>query len=91
MLDGVSSAFNTALVATPYVGGTVGLYVFMYSNRGNMVANVIGGAIMGGMMSGAWEMTVNSKQNTAIKTEVIMGSAAIGAGAGAVASVIKGF
>ena len=89
MLDGVRTAVNTVVFATPLLGTGI---AFMVASSGmrdmGPATRALSGAITGGMVSGIWEYTVNSSDRPEIKAEIIMGSAAIGAGAGVVGPAI---
>ena len=83
MLDGVRAAINTVVVGTPLVGGAVLFLVATTRGRGGFYGRAVGGALFGGTAAGVWEYTVNSSDAPALKWEIILGNAAIGAGAGA--------
>ena len=82
MLDGVRAAINTVVVGTPLVGGAV-LFLVARTGGGGIYSRAVGGALFGGAAAGVWEYTVNSSDAPALKWEIILGNAAIGAGAGA--------
>jgi len=87
-LDGWKQAVNTAVCATPILS----LFIVYTIAGAERVSAVKGGftlahrAFYGGLVGAtgatAWEFVVNSDHDWKIKTEVIAGSAAIGAGVG---------
>ena len=89
MLDGIRTAINTVVFATPILGGGIALLVATTPVRNvGPLARGIGGAVAGAMVATGWEYTVNSSDRPEIKAEVIMGNAAIGAGAAVVGPMI---
>ena len=90
MLDGVRTAINTVTFATPLLGG-IALLVGTTPARGaGAITLAIGGAMAGAIVAGIWEATVNSADRWEIKTETVMGSAAIGAVAGVAGPMLFG-
>ena len=76
MLDGIRTAINTTMVATPYLGGAIVLLVATTPVRdAPMLVRALGGAATGAIIATAWEYTVNSSDRPEIKPEVILGSA----------------
>lgn len=91
MLDGIRTAINTTMVATPYLGGTIAFLVATTPVRNApMLVRVLGGAATGAIIATAWEYTVNSSDRPEIKAEVILGSAGISGIAGFVGPIIFG-
>jgi hypothetical protein len=80
---GAQAGINTVVVATPLLGGIVAYLVATTpaANAG-LISRALGGALFGGSFAGVWEYTVNSSDADAVKWEIILGCAAIGAGAG---------
>ena len=91
MLDGIRTAINTTMVATPYLGGAIAFLVATTPARdAPMLVRVLGGAATGAIIATAWEYTVNSSDRPEIKAEVILGSAGISGIAGVVGPMIFG-
>tara|TARA_B100000212_G_scaffold337036_1_gene311266 strand:+ start:292 stop:585 length:294 start_codon:yes stop_codon:yes gene_type:complete len=85
MLDGIRSAINTVVFATPILGTGIAFLVATTPARGaGVVTRAVGGGIAGATVASMWEFTVNNSDPPGIKTEIIMGSAGIGAAAGVV-------
>ena len=89
MLDGVRSAINTVVFATPILGTGIAFLVATTPARGaGFIVRGVGGAMAGATAATLWEYTVNSSDAPAIKAEIILGSAGIGATAGLVGPMI---
>lgn len=93
MLDGVRTGINTVMVATPYLGVTIAaltLSTIPSTARNYPIAAAISGALTAGAVAAGWEFTVNNSDRWEIKTEVILGSAAIGAGGAVIGPMFFG-
>ena len=93
MLDGIRTAINTTMVATPYLGGAIVLLLVLLVattpvRDAPMLVRALGGAATGAIIATAWEYTVNSSDRPEIKAEVILGSAGISGIAGVVGPMI---
>jgi hypothetical protein len=86
MLDGIRAGINTVTFGTPILGTMVFLLVSgtrrVRGEEIGWISRGIGGGLVGATVATGWEFTVNSSDRPEIKAEVIVGSAAIGAGAG---------
>ena len=91
MLDGVRTAINTVTFATPLLGTGIALLVATTpAGRAGVITRGVGGAVTGALVASLWEFTVNSSDAPEIKTEIILGSAGIGAGSAVVGPMIFG-
>lgn len=91
MIEATRTALYTVMIATPYLGTAVALIVATAdAGRARWIARSTGGAFMGALVGTGWEFTVNRDHPASIKTEVITGTSAIGAGAGFLGPYIFG-